>query len=153
MSGRAPGWLRIELLILVVAVAGAVFAWRTRGSRASDFPGTSSATTASPTPAPPRRPALRRRHASPLSAEATARSEALCLTMAQSQLGFSLKEPVTVEATDRYGVGDMDTGAGDSLIVEGIARTEAGRTMKFQCSMAHLNGFGGSPFITHGELR
>lgn len=138
----------IELLILVIAVAGAVLAWRTRASRAATEarPGTSAAA-----PAPRRVP--RQRRESPLSGEATERSVNLCIEMVRSQFEFWLKEPVTAETKDVYGVGDPDSGVGDSLIAEGVAKTASGRTVDFHCSMAHLSSYGGTPVITRGEPR
>ncbi|HEX2779658.1 MAG TPA: hypothetical protein VHM30_09175 [Gemmatimonadaceae bacterium] len=140
----------IDLLILVVAVAGAALAWRTRASRAATEGGPRSGPTAA---APAPRPAPRQRRESPLSRDATERSVNLCIEMVRSQFEFWLREPVTAETKDVYGVGDPESGAGDSLIAEGIAKTASGRTVDFHCSMAHLGGYGGSPVITRGVPR
>ena len=142
MSGTEKKVPIVEIVIFVLVVIGAVFAWNTRASRAA----AKGAPTQGPTWAP--RAAPREHHRPPLSREATDRAEALCLTMVRSQLGWRLKESVTAEASDRYGVGDHESGVGDSLIVEGVAKTASGATHRFECSMATLSSYYGSPTVT-----
>ena len=68
-----------------------------------------------------------------------------------AQVGFALRQTLTAEITAAYGVGDPESGAGDSLIAEGVARSPTGLVSDFRCSMAHLSGYAGSPVITHRE--
>lgn len=147
MSGTGKKLPIVEIVIFALVVVGAVFAWNTRASRAS--------ANGAPAPGPTWTPhaAPRAHHRPALSREATDRAEGLCLTMVKSQLGWRLKDSVTTaEATDRYGVGDHDSGVGDSLIVEGVAKTASGATHSFVCSMATLSSYYGSPAISFPDL-
>ena len=141
----------VEIVIFALVVLGAVFAWNTRASRAATehARGSDHAPAAGPRWAPHAAP--REHHRPALSSEATDRAEKLCLDMVRSQLGWRLKESVTAEMTDRYGVGDHDSGVGDSLIVEGVAKTASGTVHRFVCSMATLSSFYGSPAISFPE--
>lgn len=144
----------IEIVIFALVVIGAVVAWSTRASRAVPT-GATPAAGAHPAPSTgwSAKAAPRQHHRPPLSEEAADRAEALCVMGVKTQLAWRLKDSVTTaEATDRYGVGDHESGAGDSLIVEGTARTATGATHRFACSMATLSSFYGSPFITFPDL-
>ncbi|HEX8850962.1 MAG TPA: hypothetical protein VF761_15630 [Gemmatimonadaceae bacterium] len=144
----------VEIVIFALVVIGAAIAWNTRASRAIP-PGAKPAAGVQPAPASgwSAKAARRPHHRPPLSAEATDRAEQLCVDMVRTQLAWRLKDSVvTAEATDRYGVGDHDSGAGDSLIVEGTARTVSGATHRFACSMSTLSSFYGGPLITFPDL-
>lgn len=144
----------VEIVIFALVVMGAMIAWNTRASRAIP-PGAKPAAGAQPAPTSgwSAKAAPRAHHRPPLSSEATDRAEKLCVGMVTTQLAWRLKDSVaTAEATDRYGVGDHDSGAGDSLIVEGIAKTASGATHRFACSMGTLSSFYAGPFITFPDL-
>lgn len=151
MTRATPKWPRLELVLFILAAAGAALAWSTRARRtAGEAPAAHGDSAATPA-APKRRDTSRARHESPLSPEATLRAREMCAMMVRAQVGFALKEDLTTEVTDAYGVGDRETGAGDSLIVEGLARMPSGRVSEFRCSMANLGAYAGSPYITHRE--
>ena len=83
----------------------------------------------------------------------TARAESLCVRMAESQLAFALKEPVTVDVQRHYGTGNEDDGRGVYLIFEGLAKTSSGRASVFRCTSKSLGAYPGTPNITHVEPR
>jgi hypothetical protein len=156
----APQKLRTDavvaiVVVIAIAVAAGTQGWRARSAR---WNGDARGTTAGdavidPTRAPelarPRGP----RHDSPFNDAVTARAESLCVLSVESQLGFQLKETVAAKVMDSYGVGDRETGAGDSLDFDGLARTLSGRVVAWHCGMANLGAFPGSPMITHSEPR
>ncbi|NUO64153.1 MAG: hypothetical protein HOQ11_17460 [Gemmatimonadaceae bacterium] len=143
----------IEVVIFALVVIGALVAWNTRGSRvrserppaASAKPEAASGWSAKAAPPQHHRPTLSR--------EAVDRAEKLCLDMVKSQLGWRLKQPVTsAEAVDRYEIGDLETGAGQRLIVEGTAQPSSGGRQSFRCSMVPLTSYYGAPQITFPDL-
>ena len=156
MSDR-PAWLRGDLIAAAVVVVALAFALLSREWRAAGGATASDARNASAAIAPFRAPKLdvpvRPHHASPFNDSLTARAESLCVRMVESQIGFQLKEPVSATVTDRYGVGDQETGAGDSLDFDGLGRTPSGRIRAWHCGMANLGAYPGSPRITHTEGR
>ena len=144
----------VEIVLFALLVIGATIAWNTRASRAIPV-GAKPAAGAQPAPSSgwSAKAAPRPHHRPPLSGEATDRAEQLCVGMVTTQLGWRLKDSVTsAVATDRYGVGDHESGAGDSLIVEGTAQTASGATHRFSCSMSTLSSFYGGPLITFPDL-
>jgi hypothetical protein len=150
MSQR-PRWLRADLLVaiaIVVAIAVALLSprWRANPSKRPTLD------------LPNRRPegidpAKLERHGSPFDDAVTARAESLCVRMAESQLGFALKQPVTIDVQDRYGTGNEDDGRGVYLIFEGLALTPSGRASVFRCTAKSLGDYPGTPLITHVERR
>ena len=81
----------------------------------------------------------RRRRSSPVNPAATKAAEARCLAQAGGfvafQYGSETRRPL-VEVTDIYGVGDPETGAGDSLIIEGTARLTNREPRVWHCALA-----------------
>ena len=167
MSER-PGWLRADLLVaaaVVVAIVVAVISprWRSGAAGAIGTAGASTDLVAGVEPSrvpkldPPAPgpsvfdPAKLRHHRSPFDDTITARAETLCVRMAESNLAFSLKEPVTVKVEDRYGTGNEDDGRGVYLIFEGIARTTSARLSAWRCTMKSYGAYPGTPTITHVE--
>jgi len=71
--------------------------------------------------------------------------------MVESNLGFALKERVTVNVEDRYGTGNDDDGRGVYLIFEGMARTPSARISAWRCTAKSYGAYPGTPVITHVE--
>ena len=165
MSGR-PSWLRADLVVAVVVVIVIFIAvasprWRSMGRTASPRAGHGSAAdtarshdnTSDVAPATPAAIGAPRelRHRSPFDGAATTRAESICVNRVEANLQSQLGEPYVARVTDRYGVGDMDTGAGDSLDFDGTARSASGRLRIWHCGMANLGAYPGGPMITHSE--
>ena len=167
MSER-PSWLRADLLVavaIVVAIAVALLSprWRTGAAGSIGRAGASEDIAAGVDPS--RLPKLEQgkpgpgeidpsklsRHRSPFDDAVTARAESLCVHMAESQLAFALKEPVTVDIQDRYGIGNEDDGRGVYLIFEGLAKTSSKRFSVFRCAAKSYGAYPGTPIITHTE--
>ena len=149
MSER-PSWLRVDLLVavaVVVAIAVALLSprWRTGATGAIGSAGASEDIAAGVDPS------KLSRHRSPFDDAVTARAESLCVHMAESQLAFALKEPVTVDIQDRYGTGNEDDGRGVYLIFEGLAKTSSKRFSVFRCTAKSYGAYPGTPSITHTE--
>jgi hypothetical protein len=168
-----PAWLRADLLVamaIVVAIAVALLSprWRTGARGATGGIGSAGASEDVAAGANPlRRPTLDQpnlrpgevdpskleRHRSPFDDAVTARAESLCVRMAESQLGFALKEPVTIDVQDHYGTGNEDDGRGVYLIFEGLAKTPSSRVSVFRCTAKSYGAYPGTPVITHVEPR
>ena len=164
MSER-PKWLRIDLLVFAAVVAVFVVAalsprWRKGMSgpiggagAAGDGAGIDRSRIPSLDRLTPRPreidPSKLARHRSPFDDAVTARAETLCVTMVESQLGFSLKEPVTVSVQDRYGTGNEDDGRGVYLIFDGLATTPSRRASAWRCTSKSYGAYPGTPVITH----
>ena len=139
MSTERSNATVVLALVAVVAAAGAIYTFTTHGG------GGKPGVPASWVPNGHHR-------ASPLSAEATQRAEQRCLDQAKAWLPQEIREAVdSLAITDRYGVGDPESGAGDSLIVEGRGRLASGGVTEFRCSMADLGPYAGGPYLTHVE--
>ena len=166
MSER-PRWLRADLLVLAaVVVAFGVAAisprWRSGAAGASGSASAGGTVAAKTDPSKPPAfhsrpgefdPSKLERHGSPFDEVVTARAESLCVGMAESQLAFALKEPVTLDVQDRYGTGNEDDGRGVYLIFEGLAKTASGRPSVFRCTAKSYGAYPGTPLITHVEPR
>ena len=150
-------WLRGDALAIVVVVVAIGVALLARGWRGAPRPLIVSGSAAIDTTpidmdrAPVGIIGARPHHSSPFNDSVTTRAESRCVEQIQSQLAFQLKEPVVVTVNDRYGVGDRETGAGDSLDIDGVARTQSGRISAWHCGMANLGAYPGSPMVTHVE--
>jgi hypothetical protein len=150
---RTDAVVAIAIAIAIAAAAGSQ-GWRARSARwKGALPRTAGDAVIDPAHEPgvarPRGP----RHDSPFNDIVTARAETLCVKSVESQVGFQLKETISATVMDSYGVGDPDSGAGDSLDFDGVARTASGRVLAWHCSMANLGAFPGSPTITHSDPR
>ena len=167
MSER-PSWLRADLLVTAAVVATIVVAalsprWRSGAAGAVGGAGASGDLAAGVDrsripklrdgPQAPNAidPSKLERHRSPFDDAITARAETLCVRMTESQLGYALKEPVTVSVEDHYGTGNEDDGRGVYLIFEGIARTPSARISAFRCTAKSYGAYPGTPMITHVE--
>lgn len=167
MSER-PRWLRADLLVggvvvIVIAVALLSPRWRRGATGAIGGAGASEdiAAGADPAKAPTldslkREPSQfdaskLRHHRSPFDDAITARAETLCVRMVESQVGYSLKEPVTAKVEDRYGTGNEDDGRGVYLIFEGVARSGSGRLSAWRCTSKSYGAYPGGPMISHVE--
>jgi len=167
MSER-PSWLRADLLVfaavvVVFAVAALSPRWRMGaagavriGGAAKDGPATTKSSRRQTLDQENLRPgeidpSKLERHRSPFDDVVTARAETLCVKMAESQLGFTFKEPVTVDVQSRYGTGNEDDGRGVYLIFEGLARTPSSRVSVFRCTAKSYGAYPGAPEITHME--
>ena len=165
MSER-PSWLRKDLIVFglvvaVFAVAALSPRWRTGKAGAIGRAGATLSAEVDQSKVPsleqlkpqPRQidPSKLERHRSPFDDAITARAETLCVHMAESQLGYALKEPVTVAVEDRYGTGNEDDGRGVYLIFEGIARTATARLSAFRCTAKSYGAYPGTPDIEHVE--
>ena len=164
MSER-PSWLRADLLVfaaIVVAIVVALLSPRWRRGMAGPIGGAGAggvvAAGVDQSPLPTVHPApgefdasKLERHRSPFDDAVTARAESLCVQMADSQLGFALKEPVTLDVQDRYGTGNEDDGRGVYLIFEGLAKTPSNRVSVFRCTAKSYGAYPGTPIITHVE--
>lgn len=168
MSDR-PSWLRADLAVaaaVVMAIVVAVLSPRWRAGAAGAIGGAGASTDLSAGVDPSRVPELDslkpiapqqldpstlRHHRSPFDDVITARAESLCVRMVESQVGYALKEPVTVKVEDRYGTGNEDDGRGVWLIFEGMARTPSARLSAWRCTSKSYGAFPGGPTITHVE--
>ena len=162
-----PSWLRADILVaaaivVVIAVALVSPRWRRGAAGAIGGAGAGGAVAArvdqSQLPTFHPRPgefdaSTLERHRSPFDDAVTARAESLCVRMAESQLGFALEEPVTLDVQDRYGTGNEDDGRGVYLIFEGLALTPSGRASVFRCTAKSYGAYPGTPVITHVENR
>jgi hypothetical protein len=163
-----PRSLRADLLVMVAVVIAIVVAalsprWRSGSTGAIGGAGASTdlAAGADPSnvpkldsrnPGPSEfEPSQMRHHRSPFDDAVTARAETLCVHMVESQVGFALKQPVTVSVNDRYGTGNEDDGRGVYLIFEGIARTPAAKLSAWRCTMKSYGAYPGTPVIAHVE--
>ena len=156
MSDR-PRWLRGDLIALAVVVIAIAVTATHRNWQATSARWTGRVDAASGEIDSSRIPALPRptgpRHGSPFNDSLTARAESLCVRQVESNVSFQIHEPVAAKVMDRYGVGDPETGAGDSLDFDGLARTPSGVIISWHCSSANLGAFPGSPMISHSEHR
>ena len=140
----------VELLLVGLVVAAGLFAWLTRGSMPKgERPPPPAWTPPAVNPAATDTAgwlahARRTRRKVPYDAAALARPESLCVLMAQAQIGNALHDSATAEISDRYAVGDPETGAGDSTILEGLAHMSSGKVVDFRCS--------GPNFATHPSM-
>ena len=167
MSER-PSWLRADLLLaiavgVVIVVALLSPRWRAGLTGAIGGAGSSGDITAGIDRSKvPRHDSLKSpdtkidpsklgRHRSPFDDAVTARAESLCVGMVTTQVGYALKEPVTVKVDDRYGTGNEDDGRGVYLIFEGMARTPSARLSAWRCTMKSYGAYPGTPIITHVE--
>ena len=156
MSER-PGWWRGDLLaaaVVVVAIAVGLMSrdWRTPPGVGRDDRQFSALEQRLDPQRIPKidRPEVRRR-GSPFNDSLTTRAESLCVMRVEANLGTQLRETFTARVTDRYGVGDPETGAGDSLDFDGVALAPSGRVSSWHCGMANLGAYPGSPVVTHTE--
>lgn len=162
------GWPRADLLVLAAVVV--VFAiamlsprWRRGAAGAIGGAGAKGDIAAGIDPAKipsldqvkpqPREidPSKLRHHRSPFNDALTARAESLCVQMAETQLAYALKEPVTVSVQDRYGTGNEDDGRGVYLIFEGLATMPSKRVSAFRCTAKSYGAYPGMPTISHVE--
>ena len=167
MSER-PQWLRADLLVtgavvVVMVVAALSPRWRSGATGAIGSAGASTDVTAGVDPSRVPKldavkpnasefdPSKMRHHRSPFDDVVTARAETLCVHMVESNLGFALKERVTVNVEDRYGTGNDDDGRGVYLIFEGMARTPSARISAWRCTAKSYGAYPGTPVITHVE--
>lgn len=166
MSER-PTWLRADLLVfaaVVVVFAVAALSPRWRRGMAGAIGGAGAGGTVAAGVDQGRLPSLHPapgefdaskldHHRSPFDDAVTARAESLCVQMAESQLAFALKEPVTLDVQDHYGTGNEDDGRGVYLIFEGLAKTPSNRISVFRCTAKSYGAYPGTPIITHAEPR
>ena len=167
MSER-PSWMRADLLVfaavvVVFGIAAVSPRWRTGAAGAIGKAGSSSDVAEgldrSKLPRLERikpqqgelDPSKLRHHRSPFDDAVTARAETLCVRMAETQLGFALKEPVNLSVQDHYGTGNEDDGRGVYLIFEGLATTPSRRASAWRCTAKSLGAYPGTPVITHVE--
>ena len=164
MSER-PAWLRADLLVfaaVVVVFVVAALSPRWRRGMAGAIGGAGSGGTVAAGVVQGRLPSFHpapgefdasklARHRSPFDDAVTARAETLCVRMAESQLAYALKEPVTVDVQDHYGTGNEDDGRGEYLIFEGMAKTPSNRVSVFRCTAKSYGAYPGTPVITHVE--
>jgi hypothetical protein len=165
-----PAWLRADLLVFAAVVvvfgvaalsphwrqgmAGAIGGAGSREDLAAGIDRSRIPRLDDLTPRLPTReidPSKLKRHRSPFDDAVTARAETLCVHMAESQLGYALKEPVTVNVQDHYGTGNEDDGRGVYLIFEGLAKTPTNRVSVFRCTAKSYGAYPGTPMITHRE--
>lgn len=147
----------VEYLLLGLVVVGALFAWLTRGSTPKDErPPAPAWTPPAVNPAATDTAgwiahARKTRRKIPYDAAAMVLPESLCVMMAQARIGYALHDSATGEITDRYAVGDPETGAGDSTILEGIAHTASGKVVDFRCSGPTLETHPSIPYVEYKQ--
>jgi hypothetical protein len=151
MSNRSS-WMRADVIVVAILVIAAGAALTSRNWRKGRVSASPSSTAAADAPLMQRLDSSGRpHHRSQFNDSLTARAESLCVRQVEGNLQSQYGELFAATVTETYGVGDVETGAGDSLDVDGIARSPSGRISKFHCGMADFGSHPASPMVTHVE--
>ena len=143
-------WLRGDVIVvvaLVIAVGAALTSRNWRMGRVSAHGSVGADASLAQRTDSSGRP----HHRSQFNDSLTADAERKCVRQVEGNLQSQYGEEFSATIAETYGVGDAETGAGDSLDVDGIARAPSGRVSNFHCGMADFGSHAASPMVTHVE--